>query len=85
MSMSVAMDGEVKSLSSWEIYPLESSARSASSSCVSPFRMRSCFNLFPISIIEPFLRKKFSINKLRLLNIIQLWPLMSIDFCGIMC
>ena len=49
MSINVAMDGEVRSRSSWEINPLDSSLRSASSSCVNPFMTLSCFILCPIS------------------------------------
>ena len=44
------MEGEVRFRSSWEIKPLESSARSASSSCVSPFTTRSSFSLSLIHI-----------------------------------
>ena len=48
----VVMEGEVRLRSSWEINPLESSERSASSSCVSPFKTRSSFSLLPISMIS---------------------------------
>ena len=43
----VAMEGEVKSRSSWEIKPLESSALSASSSWVKPYIMRSSLIFWP--------------------------------------
>ena len=50
MSISVAMEGEVMSRSSWEMKPLVSSVRAASSSWVSPRRTRSRLILLPISM-----------------------------------
>ena len=46
----IKAEGEVRSFSSWLMNPLESSQRSASSSCVSPFLFRKSLILFPISI-----------------------------------
>ena len=51
--LNVAMDGEVRSRSSWEINPLDSSLRSASSSWVSPLATRSSLIFLPISIKNP--------------------------------
>ena len=51
MSINVAMEGEVRSRSSWEIKPLESSTRAASSSCVRPRLTRLRFIFSPISSI----------------------------------
>ena len=50
----VEIDGEVTSFSSCEIKPLESSLRSASSSCVKPFFIRSSLILLPISMKHSF-------------------------------
>jgi hypothetical protein len=51
-------DGEVRSLSTWDINPLESSHLSASSSCVRFFATLSSFILGPIFIHStPFLTK----------------------------
>ena len=47
------MDGEVRLRSVWERKPLVSSLRLASSSRVSPFWMRSCLILWPISKLTP--------------------------------
>ena len=49
MSVSVAIEGEVRSRSKSDIKPLESSQRFASSSCVSPRCILSLRMLFPIS------------------------------------
>ena len=50
ISCRVAMEGEVRSLSSWEMNPFDSSVRFASSSWVSPFCTRRSLIFFPISI-----------------------------------
>ena len=52
--MSVAMEGEVMSRSSWEMKPFVSSVRAASSSWVSPNRTRSRLIFPPISMCKPF-------------------------------
>ena len=52
MSVSVAMEGEARLRSTWEMKPLLSSQRSASSSCVRPRWSRSCRSFSPISMID---------------------------------
>ena len=56
-----------KSFSSWEIYPFVSSQRSASSSCVNPFWLRSCL-IFPpnsnVALLLFFSAREFGNSKL---------------------
>ena len=70
MSISVAMDGEVRSRSTCEMKPLDSSALSASSSCVSPLRILSSFNFAPMLkclpsfvLLRPCLRHALSVSR----------------------
>ena len=58
MSVSVAMEGEARSLSTWEMNPLLSSHRSATSSWVSCRCSRSCLSFSPIFTRVPPFRKK---------------------------
>ena len=52
MSVNVAMEGEARFRSTWEIKPLLSSHRSARSSWVSPRWMRSRRSFSPMSIAD---------------------------------